>query len=131
MTRNGATIPELLAAGVVAAVLMTVTLQYVSAAAAQRKAAQQRRLAAAEVHNILETLSAWAYEDLHDRAGQLKLSETTLAALPQAELSVEVSEAQNDQRAKRILVEINWRGRGGQLQSPVRTVTWRYDIPSQ
>ena len=127
MTRRGMTMLELLFAGVLLGVLMTVCLQMLSAAAAQRRATDDRQTAIREAANLMERLSTVSFDKLTPEGlGDLKLSDEARRALPGGELQVQLSSPPEQPGAKRIVVLLRWQDHTGQFVRPVRLVAWRY-----
>jgi len=127
MTRRGMTMLELLLAGVLLGVLMTVCLQMLSAAAAQRRAADDRQTAVREAANLMERLSTVSFDALTpEGVGQVQLSDVARRALPGGELEVQLSSPPEQPGAKRIVVLLRWQDRTGRFVRPVRLVAWRY-----
>ena len=127
MTRRGMTVLELLFAGALLAVLMTVCLQMLSAAAGQRRAAEDRQTAIREAANLMERLSTVAWDDLTPEAvGDVQLSDEARRALPGGELEIQLSSPAEQPEAKRIVVLLRWQDRAGRFVRPVRLVAWRY-----
>lgn len=128
MTRRGTTVLELLFAGALLAVLMTVCLQMLAATAAQHRAAEDRQTAIREAANLMERLGAISFGDLTpQRVAQVQLSEQARRALPGGELEIELNGPAGQTAAKRIVVLLRWQDKTGRFVRPVRLVAWRYE----
>jgi len=127
MTRRGMTMLELLFAGVLLGVLMTVCLQMLSAAAAQRRAGDDRQTAIREAANLMERLSTVSFDGLTpEGVANVQLSDEARRALLGGELEIQLSSPPEQPGAKRIVVLLRWQDHTGQFVRPVRLVAWRY-----
>ncbi len=125
--RRGFTLLECTAAIVILSAALVLSLQLQVAAAGQRRAAEQRQLAGREVANLMERLTAEPWSTLDSEHGrQLTLSERAVESLRDAKLTIEVTDQPTEKQvlAKRIHVALAWRGRSGELSSPVRLTSW-------
>lgn len=126
-TRRGSLLPELAIATILLGAAMTMTVQVLGHAGRVRRDADHRQQATLEVGNLMERLAAISFDELTDaRAQNLKLSETTAHLLPDAQLSIAVKDERPaaDRTSKRLAVKLQWRGRSGEWEAPVRLVTW-------
>ena len=127
MNRRGAMLLETIVAGIVLGMLLTVSLQLLSAASAQRRAADQRRCAIRELDNIMERVTARPWTELTDAlAKQEKLSSAAVQELPDAELKLEIVAEAKESNAKRITASLRWRDRADNFIVPLQLTTWRY-----
>lgn len=127
--RRGFTVIELAAAVILLAVAMTVTVQLLGTIANERRAVGRREVAAREAANLMEHLCARPWERLSaDGVKDVRLSKTAADALPGAELTVGVDEAEGVRGVpgKRLSVRLRWRNRAGEFDAPVRLTTWVY-----
>lgn len=131
--RRGFTVFELAIAVVLLAVAMSVTVKLLGAIAQERRAVGHREVAAREVANLMEHLSARSWDDLTAAAANdVRLSEPARQALPGAELNVAVDEeTEGGTPAKRVAIRLRWRNRAGEFDAPVRLVTWIFARPAR
>lgn len=127
--RRGITVIELAAAVLLLGVAMSVTAQLLGAIAYERRAVGRREVAAREVANLMEHLTARPWERLTpDAVKEVRLSEPTANVLPGAELTVTVDEAAAapEVPGKRVAIRLRWHNRAGEFDAPVRLTTWVY-----
>ena len=118
---------EIAVASLLLAISMTVTVQVLGWVAAERRAADRRQCAIGEAANIFERLAARPWEKLTPEAvKQVPLSENARRTLPDAELTVGVSDAGQEGDARKIALRIRWKNRSGGWDAPVRLVAWTY-----
>ncbi len=125
--RRAFTVFELAVAVFLLGIVMAVTVQLLGWIASERRWAKRRELAAREVANLMEHLSARPWDRLSaEGVKDVTLSNESKQALPGAELSIGVDErgAPGGTPAKRISVQLRWRNRAGELDAPVRLTTW-------
>jgi prepilin-type N-terminal cleavage/methylation domain-containing protein len=126
--RRGFNLLEMLAAVVVMTALLLILAQFLGTVAQQRRRAARRLLAVEEAANAMEQVAALAYTELTpDRLQSIRLSEQAQRSLPQAKLTVEVSDEPGPPAGKRIAVELSWTNRAGETGKPVRLTTWRHE----
>ncbi len=102
---------------------MTLTVQILGAASGGRRAADRRDRARIEVGNVMEQIAAHPFDQVTpELAKSINLSEGAKHALPSAELRIAVSDAPEDSR--RISVQLRYRARSGEWESPVVLVSW-------
>lgn len=113
-------------AGLLVVLAMTLTVGMLTWIVAERRSAERRGWAAQEAANAMERLSALPYQDLTTTLaqGSARLSDAGRDALPDARMTAEVSDAGEGLAAKRIDVEVRWRGRSGLDDAPVRLTSW-------
>jgi hypothetical protein len=108
-------------------IVMTLAVKILGIVALERRQAERRQRALVEVANTMERITAHPFLDVTpELARRTTLSETAQAALPDSELSVDISDAKvGDSRiAKRIAIRLRWRGRSGEWEAPVRLTSW-------
>jgi prepilin-type N-terminal cleavage/methylation domain-containing protein len=126
--RRGFNLMEMLAAVVVLTALLVVLAQFLGAVAQQRRVAARRLLAVEEAANAMEQAAALAYAELTPaRMQTIQLSQQAQQSLPQAKLTVVVTDEPGPPAGKRIVVELSWQNRAGQTGKPVRLTAWRYE----
>jgi len=119
---------EMLAAVVVLTALLVVLAQFLGAVAQQRRVAARRLLAVEEAANAMEQAAALAYAELTPaRMQTIQLSQQAQQSLPQAKLTVVVTDEPGPPAGKRIAVELSWQNRAGQTGKPGRVTAWRYE----
>ena len=127
--RGGFTVIEVAAAVLLLVVAMSLTAQLLGVIAHERRAVGRREVAAREAANLMERLSARPWERLTaDAVKDVQLTEPASGALPGAELTVGVDEADAAPGVpgKRLSIRLRWRNRAGEFDAPVRLTTWVY-----
>ena len=130
--RNGLSVVELTVAVALAATLLTVSIETIGVLAASERKAQRRSIALLAADNLLEAFTARPWDEMTpQQAARLELDEATRAALPAAQLRVDVDSLDDDPRngppaARRIAVRIDWQDDAGQPARPVRLVAWAH-----
>jgi hypothetical protein len=112
-----------------ATVLATAALaglaQLLGTVAQERRLARQQTVALREATNLMEDLASRGWDEIRPQGlASLGLSEECRRVLPDGKLQVEVTP--EDQDAKRIRVQIDWRTPAGNRVEPVRLVAWKY-----
>jgi prepilin-type N-terminal cleavage/methylation domain-containing protein len=124
--RRGYMLLEMIVAAAIMGVLLTVSLQLLTALGVQRRDAQRRLAAAVEVGNLLERIAARPWDEItSEKVAGEKISDAVRGRLPGAELKIDVKTTK-EPNAKRICVSLAWRDRGGQQLPPVQVATWRW-----
>jgi hypothetical protein len=126
-TRRGSLLPELAISGIMLMIVMGLTVKVLGQAGQQRRSAEQRQRAILEVANIMERITAEPFDKVTaERAHRLSISPGSSAALPDAELAVEVNEETPapGRSVRRIAVRLRWKGRSGEWEAPIRLTTW-------
>ncbi len=125
--RGGYSLVEMVVAGIVLGVVMTVSLQLLAATSRQQRYAERRQLAAEELANLMERLSAAPYETLDGAAQESwTLSDAVTAHLRDAELGIDIQSTGDDLGGKQISLSLRWRDAGDVMVTPVRLTTWVY-----
>ena len=127
VARKGATLVEMVAATVLLMVVMSVSVQVLGWAAGQRRTAERRQWATQELANIMERLASEPWENLTAETVQaIHLSKQAGDVLPGGELHVELADQPGPPAAKRLQLELRWRNRAGEFDTPVRLTNWVY-----
>jgi hypothetical protein len=109
-------------------VLLAILAHMLGVLAHQRRGAARQLLAVEEVANAMERLAAMDYGELRpDEPPQVVLSAEARHSLPQAKLTIEVTQEDTAPPSKRIRVELIWENRAGQTVRPVGLTSWRYE----
>ncbi|MFH1921622.1 MAG: type II secretion system protein [Planctomycetota bacterium] len=125
--RRGFSLLEVTAAGILLAMMLTVSLQFFRATAAQRRGLQARRTAIQEVANVMERLSARPWEELTaENVAEIEHSPEAQQAIPGSELKIDVLQTEGEPEGKRITVVLRWPAGASQPDRSVRLVAWRY-----
>jgi prepilin-type N-terminal cleavage/methylation domain-containing protein len=128
MKRRGFTILEVLVSAAILAAMTTVCVELLGLLGAQQRAIAQRHTAIREAGNIMERLAAAPFGDItRPLLDGVKLSSEAAAALPAAELKIELESTDDPPAAKRIAISIRWKDRSGQWTAPVSLVSWKYE----
>lgn len=124
---------ELVIAAGMLAVILTLTVRVLGQVGQQRRAAERRQRALVEASNTMERITARPYDEMTPQGdGALKISPDTAAALPGAELNVDVrDESVSGGSSRRVAVRLRWKNVAGQWEAPVRLVTWVEPSPGR
>ena len=131
-TRRGVSLLELMVATMLLAAIMTVCLQMLTVTAAQHRALEDRQTAIREAANLMERLSAKAWDDLTaESVRDVQLSEQARRSLPDANLEIKltsppITSSDGEPDTKRIAVAVHWQQRAGEPRRHVQLVAWRY-----
>jgi hypothetical protein len=124
---RGSLLVEVAMGTVLLMITMTMTVKVLGWVAQERHSAERRQRALLEVANVMERISAYRFEDLTpDLARRIKLSETARGHWSDSELTVEFTDspAGDGPPARRVALELRWRGRSGLWDRPVRLCAW-------
>jgi hypothetical protein len=98
----------------------------VSACAAHHRMSELRRCGMQDLSNALERVSLVPFEKLDEAVREpVEPSAPCRRRLPDARITLSVTDAPGDLRAKRITAELHWSAPGGAPQ-PMYLSTWRY-----
>ena len=123
--KRGFVLHEALMAVAMAMALAVGIAQLLVIVAHQRRLARQYAVATREAGNLMEDLAARSWGDTATNAlKSLELSEAAANYLPEANLSVDVTEEEADM--KRITVEIEWQIAPERAEESVRLVGWKF-----
>ena len=128
-TRRGSLLAELAISGALLMVAMALTVKVLGWIGAERHNFDRRQCALHEAGNLMERLTSRSFDAVTGAAvKQVALSPQAKKALPGADLQVDVVE--NDRAggpgSKRVALQIRWRSRSGEWDSPVRLTSWIY-----
>jgi Tfp pilus assembly protein PilV len=127
--RRGVMIVEVLIACGLLAVLLAASVQLLSVTAHARRASERRAIALVQASNVVERVRALPFAEITpDRLAAIELPPQVREILPDAVAKVSVEEESGDVPAKRVRVEIHWRGAGG-AEPPARLTHWVYRRP--
>jgi hypothetical protein len=125
--RRGSLLVEVAMATVLLMIAMALTVKVLTLLGHERRSVERRQQALAEVANLMERVTAYPFEQVTpELARRITLSSAALAALPDPELALEVSDCPPEQgrTARRIAIRLRWRGRSGTWEAPVRLTSW-------
>jgi prepilin-type N-terminal cleavage/methylation domain-containing protein len=126
--RRGFNLMEMLVATVVMTALLVVLAQFLAAVTQQRRMAARRLLAVEEAANAMEQVAALTPGELTpENLQNVRLSAQGRRSLPQARLTVFVTDEPGPPSGKRIAVELTWQNRAGQTGQPIRLTAWKYE----
>ena len=126
-SRGGFTLVEMIVAGILLSVVMTVSMQMLAGYSKQQRLANRRQLAVAELANLIERITARPFSTVTtDNLQSLTINDAARARLPDAELRIEVNDQAGPPKGKQIRADIRWRQVGGEFTAPVRLATWIY-----
>ena len=98
----------------------------VSACAAHHRLSELRRCGMQDLSNALERTSLVPFEQLDEAVREpVEPSAPCRRQIPNARITLSVTDVPGDLRAKRITAELHWSGPGGAPQ-PLQLSTWRY-----
>jgi hypothetical protein len=116
---------EVIAACVMLATAMVITVHVLTLSWAQSREIERRQFAVQEAANLLERLTGAPWETLDaELAAAQQLRPEDLSRLPGGELDVVIEPGGDAPRSKRIAVTLRWRSRSGDFTSPVRLTAW-------
>jgi hypothetical protein len=119
----------LVSCGIMAAAALTTSMFHArtqASAHAVRLAAQAR----SAVINAREELGSWPPAELSiDRIEQLPIPDEQSDALPEAHWNIDIQEVDEPIHGKRIFIDLEWRGGGGQRQSTSGITFWVNEEP--
>jgi hypothetical protein len=125
--RRGFGMIEMAISGLLIAAAMAVTVQVVGWVATDRRSVARRERAVVEASNLMERIAARSFDEMTPESlAAFGLPEAARDSLPGSVLEVKVADGADAPARKRITVEIRWRDRSGQAESPVRLVAWSY-----
>jgi Tfp pilus assembly protein PilV len=123
--KRGFVLHEALMAVAMAMALAVGIAQLLVVVAQQRRLARQYAVATREAGNLMEDLAARSWDDTTTKAlKSLELSEAAANYLPEANLSVDVTQEEAD--IPRITVEIEWQIAPERAEESVRLVSWKF-----
>ncbi|MCA9016172.1 MAG: prepilin-type N-terminal cleavage/methylation domain-containing protein [Planctomycetaceae bacterium] len=123
--RRGFTLVEMMVSGVL---LMTVTMIVVPAiywVHRERRQTEYRQIAIVEVENMMERVVALPFNEITQaKVDKFVLPESALRQLPNADLSIEISEPGDLPLMKKIQIQLGWNDHHGISVVPVRLTSW-------
>jgi hypothetical protein len=125
--RRGSLLAEVAMAAVLLTIAMTLSVKVLGWVALERRDAERRQRAVMEAGNVMERLTAYTFDDVTPAlAKRITLSDASRQLLPDPELAVTVTAAEPapGRAAKRIAIELRWRGASGERVAPVRLTSW-------
>jgi type II secretory pathway component PulJ len=125
--RRGFTVLETLVAGVLLAALLGLGAKMLQAQGRQQRVLRQRLVAAEELANLMERLTARPWPRLTaEAAADLQLSPEARLALPEARCDIQIIEQAKPVAGKRIAVVLHWPDHNGHSEQRVQLVAWKY-----
>ena len=131
-TRRAMSLLEITIAAALLAALMTVSVQMIRALGGQQRSVERRALAMRTVQALAEQIGNTPWEELTaESAGLVEIPTVVATHLPESKLTVALEEEQEPIAAKRVTVQLQWNGPGGQPTGPARLTTWVFpdDLP--
>jgi hypothetical protein len=127
--RRGVILVEVVVGCALAALLLALCVQMLSLTAFERRDVEQRSIALEQAANLIERVAAMPYDQITpEKLAELKLPPEVEPILPGGAAKWFVTDETGDLPAKRVRVEIAWRG--GRPQRPAKLTTWVYPQPS-
>ncbi len=128
MERRGIVLIEVLTACGLLAVLLALCIQLLSLTAIERRHVERRAIAMQAAANLVEQASVVPFDQLTDeKLAAIEVSPGIARLLPDVKTMFTVVEEPHELTAKRVRVEIQWKGRGGRREPPVRLTYFAYD----
>jgi hypothetical protein len=132
-TRRAFTVLEVSVSTVLLLVVMSLAAQTLGLVIGQRLETERRQWALQQAVNVMDRLTVLPWENLSTDQATEVASATVSAAiseLPNGSVNVQIDD-QTDGPAdcKRVVVEVGWRSRPGQVPAPVRLTCWRFRTP--
>jgi len=129
--RRAVTVLELTVAVAVLAILMATAMRMVRVVSNQQRASERRTIALQTVQAISEQVANIPWGQLRaESVEQITVPEPVVPHLPGAKLAIAVNE-ETEPAAKRVVVEITWKSRGGERTAPMRLTSWVFPEPFQ
>ena len=127
--RRGVMIVEVLVACGLLAVLLALSVQLISVTAHARRASERRAIALEQAANIIERVRGLPFPEItRERLAGIELPPEVRQILPDAVAEVTMEEEPGDVAAKRVRVEVHWKGAAG-TEPPARLTYWVYAQP--
>ena len=118
---------ELMVSGVLLGVVVTSILPALGWIARERQMGRQRQAVLLEVGNLMEQVTLLDWDELtSDRAAKFELSESLRRELPEARLTITMTD-DAEAHARKILIELRWEVAAGRAAPPVRLAAWVYE----
>lgn len=125
--RNGMALAEVAAATILLAALGAFVAETVAWSAAEQRATQRREIALSEAANAMERTSIAGWAALEPKPStEMALSPLAKRMLPGGRIIREVTDADGEPAARRIVIEVSWLNQAGERERPVRLTTWVY-----
>jgi hypothetical protein len=122
--RPGAMLFELMISGVLLGVVLSSVIPTLGWIARERQLSRRRQAALLEVGNLMERVTLLDWEELtSDRAAKFELSETLQRELPDARLTIRVTD-DAEAHARQVLIELRWETTADRPAPPVRLAAW-------
>jgi len=119
---------ELVISGMLLSSLMLITVPMLKLIDRQGRSTDERQEALAEVANLMEQTVAVPFDQLAvDRVRQPSVSAELAAQLRDPRLRIRTSVDPQREGTVRIQVELDWIGKAGLREQPVRLLAWVHD----
>ena len=124
-SRRGFTIVEMMAAGAMTVVLVTMCVQMLTFTTVQRRAAERRTIALEEAANLVESVRALSWEEVTpERVAQFRISKAAQDILAGATLKIALEPSTSGPPAKLVRLEIAWPGGADGRDASVHLSSW-------
>jgi type II secretory pathway pseudopilin PulG len=125
--RRAFSLLELTVASVLIGGLMLSVVPTLAWIVRERQAADRQQAAAFAVGNLMERVTALAFDDLTDeRLAAIALPESIAKQLPEAALKIMVQSHPESPDARRISIELSWLATSSTRAAPVKLAAWVY-----
>ncbi len=129
--RDGFTLFELAISAILLAVVMVTAIPTLAWIVRVRHAAERQQAAILGIGNLMERVTALAWDEITPEAlAAIKLPENLAEQLSGADLRISVASDADAPEAKRVLIELRWQESPAGTQSPpMRLAAWVYRRP--
>ena len=122
---RGFTIVEMMAAGAMTVVLVTMCVQMLTLTTVQRRAAERRTIALEEAANLVESVGALSWGEITpERVAQFRISEAAQEILAGGTLKIAIEPSTSGPPAKLVRLEIVWPSGADGRDASVHLSSW-------
>ena len=108
-SRSGVLLLELIIAGLLLGVVMSMAIPTLGLIARQRQATRQRQVAILAVGNLMERMTLLDWNELtQEHTQQVQLPESLKNELSEAKLTITVTAAESPTEVRRVHIELQW-----------------------
>ncbi len=124
-SRRGALLIELIVGAVLLSIFLGVSLPLISWVRTARRNTVNHKVAATELANQMERISAWTVESrTQARLDQLQVSEETSRILTDDEFTATIAPSSQFPELQQITLELSWKDHTGVDVKPARLIAW-------
>lgn len=123
--RRGFSLIEMMVAGVLLTTVMMIVVPAIYWVHRERRQTEHYQVALVEVENMMERIVALPFADVNQpTVDKFVLSESALRQLPDANLEINISDADQVKQMKKVQVRLGWNDDRGLKAAPVRLTSW-------